>query len=163
MPTIPRSSRSSLLLAGMYPPSTRPVILTVLPHGVRAGVTLVSTILAGVITVADPVAGRIVGEPAYEASMIREDPGASVAVQRPSGPVVTADASLNASEPLSGAVMTAICCPASGRPELVISSPCTFTDRPNPTTARVARFAVDLPQLRRRSRCRCAVVRAARA
>ncbi len=64
MPTIPRSSRSSLLLAGMYPPSTRPLILTVRPHGVRSGVTLVSTILAGVITVADPVAGRIVGEPA---------------------------------------------------------------------------------------------------
>ena len=63
MPTIPRSSRSNLLLDGMYPPNTRPVIVTLLPHGVRSGVTLVSTILAGVITVADPVAGRIVGEP----------------------------------------------------------------------------------------------------
>ena len=64
MPTIPRSKRSSLLLAGMYPPRTRPVILTVLPHGVRSGVTRVILIFAGVITVAYPFAGRIVGEPA---------------------------------------------------------------------------------------------------
>ena len=63
MPTTPRSSRSSLLLAGMYPPTTRPVILTLLPHGVRSGVTLVSSILAGVITVADPEAGSTVSEP----------------------------------------------------------------------------------------------------
>src|SRR5947209_10024901 len=64
MPTTPRSSRSSLLLDGMYPPRMRPVILTVLPHGVRFGVTRVSSILAGVTTVADPVAGSTVGEPA---------------------------------------------------------------------------------------------------
>jgi len=63
MPTMPRSSRSSLLLAGIYPPSTRPVTLTVLPHGVLSGVTLLITIFAGVTTVADPVAGRIVGDP----------------------------------------------------------------------------------------------------
>jgi hypothetical protein len=93
-------------------------------------VTLVSTILAGVITVADPVAGRIVGEPGYEASMIRDGQGGSVAVQLPSGPVVTAAARVNAFEPLSGAVRIAIGWPARGRLALLISTPCRVTGRP---------------------------------
>src|SRR6516225_4622366 len=76
--------------------------------------------------------------------MIREGPGGSVADHPPSGPVVTAVASVNASEPLSGDVMTATGWPASGRPALLISSPCTLTDRPNATSAPEARLAVDL-------------------
>ena len=43
------SSRSSLLLAGMYPPSTRPAIRIVLFQGVRRGITLVSSTLAETI------------------------------------------------------------------------------------------------------------------
>ena len=83
--------------------------------------------------------------------MIREGPGGSVAVHRPSGPVVTAAASANASEPLSGAVTTATGWPASGSPALLINSPCTLTDRPNATSATVARLAIDRLQLRRSS------------
>ena len=79
--------------------------------------------------------------------MIREGPGGSVAVQRPSGPVVTAAAWVNAFEPLSGAVRIATGWPASGRPALLISSPCTLTGWPNATSARVASLAVDVPQL----------------
>ena len=79
--------------------------------------------------------------------MIREGPGGSVAVHRPSGPVVIAAASVNASEPLSGAVMTATDWPPSGRPALLINSPCTLTDRPNATIAPDARLAVDLQLL----------------
>jgi hypothetical protein len=83
--------------------------------------------------------------------MIRDGPGGSVAVHRPSGPVVTDTASVKASEPLSGAVITATGWPASGRPALLISSPCSFTGRPNATFALVARLAVALLQLRRSS------------
>ena len=54
--------------------------------------------------------------------MIRDGPGGSVAVQLPSGPVVTAAAWVNAFEPLSGAVRIATGWPASGRPALLISS-----------------------------------------
>ena len=62
--------------------------------------------------------------------MIREGPGGRVAVQLPSGPVVTAAAWVNAFEPLSGAVRIATGWPASGRPALLISSPCSLTGRP---------------------------------
>ena len=75
--------------------------------------------------------------------MIREGPGARVAVQLPSGPVVTAAAWVNASEPLSGAVKIATGWPAIGRPAVLISSPCSFTGRPKGTLADVASVPAD--------------------
>ena len=92
--------------------------------------------------------------------MIRDGPGGSVTVHRPSAPVVTDAASLKTSEPLSGAVMTATGWPASGRPALLISSPCTLTGRPKATFARLASRDVDLVQLRRSAPSRCPVARA---
>ena len=85
--------------------------------------------------------------------MIREGPGGSVAVQLPSGPVVTAAAWVNAFEPLSGAVRIATGWPASGRPALLISSPCSLTGRPKARRARVASLAADVRQLVRGSSC----------
>ena len=90
--------------------------------------------------------------------MIREGPGGSVAVQLPSGPVVTAAACVNAFEPLSGAVRIATGWPAIGRPALLISSPCSLTGRPKATLAVVASLAADEPQLLCGFSCRRVVV-----
>ena len=75
--------------------------------------------------------------------MIREGPGGRVAVQLPSGPVVTAAAWVNAFEPLSGAVKTATGWPASGRPRAAHQQP-LHSHRPAKRDAcRVASLAVD--------------------
>ena len=84
--------------------------------------------------------------------MIRDGPGGRVAVQLPSGPVVTAAACVNAFEPLSGAVRIATGWPASGRPALLISSPCRLTGRPKPTLAWVVGASAERLQLRLRLR-----------
>lgn len=85
--------------------------------------------------------------------MTRDGPGGSAAVQLPSKVVVTAAASVNAFEALSGAVRIAIGWPASGIPALLISRPCSLTDRPNGTRARDANFAGEVRQLVRGSSC----------
>jgi len=90
--------------------------------------------------------------------MIREGPGARVAVQLPSGPVVTAAAWLNAFEPLSGAVKIATGWPAIGRPAPLISSPCSLTGRPKGTLADVASLPADEPHLFCGFSCRRMVV-----
>ena len=90
--------------------------------------------------------------------MIREGPGGRVAVQLPPGPVVTAAAWVNASEPLSGAVRIATGWPAIGTPALLISSPCSLTGRPKATLADVASLAADEPHLFRGFSCRRMVV-----
>src|ERR1700733_1226160 len=77
--------------------------------------------------------------------MIREGPGGSVAPHVPSGPAVTAAASVNAFEPLSGAVKIATGWPAIGRPAPLISSPCSPTARPKGTLADVASIPADEP------------------
>ena len=79
--------------------------------------------------------------------MIRDGPGGSVAVQLPSGLVVTAAACANAFEPLSGAVRIATGWPAMGMPALLISSPRSLTGWPKATLARVVRLAANVPQL----------------
>ncbi len=90
--------------------------------------------------------------------MIREGPGGRVAVQRPSGPVITAAAWVKAFEPLSGAVKIATGWPASGRPPLLISSPCSLTGRPKGTLADVASLPADEPHLFCGFSCRRMVV-----
>ena len=79
--------------------------------------------------------------------MIREGPGARVAVQLPSGPVVTAAAWVNAFDPLSGAVKIATGWPAIGRPAPLISNPRSLTGRPKGTLADVASLPADEPHL----------------
>src|ERR1700733_1838398 len=89
--------------------------------------------------------------------MIREGPGGSVAPHVPSGPVVTAAASVNAFEPLSGAVRIATGWPAIGRPAPLISSPCSLTGRPKGTLAGGASLPAE-PHLFNGFSCRRAVV-----
>ena len=90
--------------------------------------------------------------------MTREGPGARVAVQLPSGPVVTAAACVNAFEPLSGAVRIATGWPAIGRPAPLISSPCSLTGRPKGTLANVASLPADEPHVFSGFSCRRMVV-----
>ena len=87
-------------------------------------------ILAGVTTVAYPLAGRIVADPAYDAWMIRDGPAGNVVIQLPSAAVVTAPAGVNAFEPLSGAIRMLTVCPARGCPWLSINRPRTVTGEP---------------------------------
>ena len=148
MPTIPRSSRSSLLLAGMYPPSTRPVILTVPPHGVRSGVTLRQLDLgrgdhgrvpacgqdrrrARVGGLDDPRrAGRQCRRPAaIGARGHRRGLGERVRAVVRGGQDRDRLASERAARRCSSA------------------APCSFTGRPKATLARVASLAADVPQL----------------
>ena len=93
--------------------------------------------------------------------MTRDGPGGSVAVQLPSEAVVTAAASVNAFEPLSGAVRIATGWPASGMPALLISRPCSLTGRPNGTRARVGepRRRAYCSSVRGSSCCRLVVLR----
>ena len=90
--------------------------------------------------------------------MIRDGPAGRVAVQLPSGPVVTAAACVNAFEPLSGAVRIATGWPAIGGPALLISSPWSLTGRPNATLAGVATLVAGEPQLLCGFSCRRMVV-----
>src|ERR1700733_3266710 len=104
MPTLRRSRFESV---GTYPPSTRPVIRSVDPHGTILGVILI-LILAGTIVVACPLAGSTTADPAYTARISLDGPGGSVAVQLPSWSVLTDIASVKAFEPSAGAVRIAI-------------------------------------------------------